>query len=91
VDDGDCPVGLIPGAEFHAIERHFPAGARLCILSDGISETENSVGEEFGTRLVGECLLGAEPINRVLSHLHSFSSGQDAQDDRTMVVLERTQ
>ena len=85
------PVGLIPGAEFHAIERQFPAGSRLCILTDGISETENLAGEEFGITRVEECLLGPQPVNRVMSHLHSFSGGRDAQDDRTMVVLKRTQ
>jgi len=91
VEDGDCPVGLISSAEFHAIERHLSAGSRLCILTDGISETENMAGEEFGTAKVEECLLGPEPVNRVMSHLHTFSGGQDAQDDRTMVVLERLQ
>jgi serine phosphatase RsbU (regulator of sigma subunit) len=91
VEDGDCPVGLIPKAVFHAIERQFPVGSRLCILTDGISETENMAGEEFGTTRVEECLPGPEPINRTMSHLHAFSGGRDAQDDRTMVVLERTQ
>jgi sigma-B regulation protein RsbU (phosphoserine phosphatase) len=91
VEDGDCPVGLIPNAKFHAIERQFPPGSRLCILTDGISETENMAGDEFGTTRVEECLLGPDPVNQVMSYLHSFSGGQDALDDRTMIVLERTQ
>jgi phosphoserine phosphatase RsbU/P len=91
VNDGDCPVGLIAGADFHAIERHFPAGSRLCILTDGISETENTEGEEFGTAKVEECLFQPEPVNRVTSLLRAFSGEQEAQDDRTLVVLERTQ
>jgi sigma-B regulation protein RsbU (phosphoserine phosphatase) len=90
VNDGDCPVGLIAGADFHAIERHFHAGSRLCILTDGISETENTEGEEFGTAKVEECLFQPEPVNRVTSLLRAFSGEQEAQDDRTLVVLERT-
>ena len=91
VDDGDCPVGLIPDADFHVIERDFPAGSRLCILTDGISETENMAGEEFGTTRVEECLLDPEPVSRVMNLLLSFSGHREAQDDRTMVILERTQ
>jgi phosphoserine phosphatase RsbU/P len=91
VSDGDCPVGLIPNADFHVIERQFPAGSRLCILTDGISETENMAGEEFGTTRVEECLLDPEPVSRVMNLLLSFSGNREAQDDRTMVILERIQ
>src|SRR5216684_853082 len=48
VEDGDMPVGLISEVDFHVIERELPAGSRLCILTDGISETENAEGAEFG-------------------------------------------
>ena len=51
LEDGDMPVGLISEVDFHVIERELPAGPRLCILTDGISETENAEGAEFGTAL----------------------------------------
>jgi sigma-B regulation protein RsbU (phosphoserine phosphatase) len=91
VSDGDCPVGLIPNADFHVIECDFPVGSRLCILTDGISETENMAGEEFGTSRVEECLLYPEPVSRVMNLLLPFSGHREAQDDRTMVILERIQ
>ena len=59
VSDGDMPVGLIAEADFHVIERELPAGSRLCILTDGISETENAEGAEFGTDHIGKFLGGA--------------------------------
>lgn len=90
VSDGDLPVGLIRDAEFHVIEHPFPAGSRLCILTDGISETENQDGQEFGTGKVEECLFTPEPVERVMDHVRAFSGNLEAQDDRTMVVLERT-
>src|SRR6476661_2035758 len=62
VEDGDLPVGLIAEVDFHVIERELPAGARLCILTDGISETENAEGAEFGTHLIGGFLSADEPI-----------------------------
>ncbi|HEX3586867.1 MAG TPA: SpoIIE family protein phosphatase [Candidatus Angelobacter sp.] len=89
VDDGDMPVGLIAEAGFHVIERELGAGARLCILTDGISETENAEGAEFGTAVVADYLCAAEPIREILAAVESFAGGAEAQDDRTLVVLER--
>ena len=89
VEDGDMPVGLIPEVDFHVIERELPAGSRLCILTDGISETENAEGAEFGTHLLADFLCGEEPIQKILLAVQSFSGNREAQDDRTLVVLER--
>ena len=89
VEDGDIPVGLIPEVGFHVIERELPAGCRLCILTDGISETENAEGAEFGTHLIGDFLCGEEPIQKILDAVQAFGGNTEAQDDRTLVVLER--
>jgi sigma-B regulation protein RsbU (phosphoserine phosphatase) len=89
VEDGDMPVGLILEVDFHVIERELPAGSRLCILTDGISETENAEGEEFGTHLIANFLCNEEPIREILDAVQSFCGNTEAQDDRTLVVLER--
>jgi phosphoserine phosphatase RsbU/P len=89
VEDGDMPVGLIPEVEFHVIERELPAGSRVCILTDGISETENAEGEEFGTSVIAKFICSAEPIREILDAVQSFGGYREAQDDRTLVVLER--
>lgn len=91
VEDGDLPVGLIPEVAFHVIEREIAPGSRLCILTDGISETENAEGAEFGTSVIANFLTGPEPIQKILEAVHSFSGNAEAQDDRTLVVLERIQ
>jgi sigma-B regulation protein RsbU (phosphoserine phosphatase) len=88
-EDGDMPVGLVPQVDFHLIEREFPAGSRLCLLTDGISETENAEGAEFGTGLIGDFLCGEEPIQKILDAVQSFGGNTEAQDDRTLMVLER--
>ena len=88
-EDGDMPVGLVPEVNFHLIEREFPAGSRLCLLTDGISETENAEGAEFGTSSIGEFLGGDEPIQKILDAVQSFGGNTEAQDDRTLMVLER--
>ncbi len=89
VTDGDTPVGLIPNIGFHVIEQQLPVGSRLCILTDGITETEDPAGAEFGIRSVEECLFTAEPVLSVMNKVRAFSHNQEAQDDRTIVLLER--
>jgi phosphoserine phosphatase RsbU/P len=90
ISDGDLPVGLIAGATFHLIERDFPAGARLCVLTDGISESEDSAGVEFGLSRVEDCLRAQDALRETLAAVELFSGHREAQDDRTLVVLERT-
>jgi sigma-B regulation protein RsbU (phosphoserine phosphatase) len=90
VNDGDMPVGLIAEAGFHVIECKFAVGSRLCILTDGISETENAEGAEFGEAAIDPFLLAEDPIPAILEAVRQFCSDSEAQDDRTLVVLERT-
>jgi serine phosphatase RsbU (regulator of sigma subunit)/pSer/pThr/pTyr-binding forkhead associated (FHA) protein len=90
VEDGDLPVGLIAQARFHSVQRQLPAGSRVVILTDGISETENVSGAEFGTAGLEPHLRSPDPVPNILTAVQIFSGGQEAQDDRTLVVLERT-
>jgi len=90
IGDGDLPVGLLPQAEFHAIEKQLIVGSRLCVFTDGISESENAQGEEFGLSRVQEHLLSQDPLAETLAAVQQFCGLREAQDDRTLVVLERT-
>lgn len=90
ISDGDLPVGLIPNADFHAIEQQFPRGARLCMLTDGITESDNPNGDEFGLDQVKQHLGAEEPVDAILAANRIFCCDREAQDDRTLVVLERT-
>lgn len=89
IEDGDLPVGLISAANFHSIEVPFPAGSRLCILTDGITETEDRNGAEFGLERVKSCILSADPVQQVFRGVESFSENREPEDDRTLVLLER--
>lgn len=90
IEDGDMPVGLMPNARFHTIERTFTPGSRLLLITDGISETEDASGMEFGLSGLEQYLQGPNPIADIFSAVQTFSGGQEAQDDRTLVLLERT-
>ena len=90
ITDGDVPVGLMAEVGFHAIERRFDVGSRLCLVTDGITESDNAEGIEFGMKQIEANLQAAEPIEAILAAVHSFCGGREPQDDRTIVVLERT-
>lgn len=90
IEDGDMPVGLMPEATFHLIERRLKPGSRLLLLTDGISETENAAGAEFGFAGLEPYVGSQNPLVEIMEAVQSFSGGREAQDDRTLVVLERT-
>jgi serine phosphatase RsbU (regulator of sigma subunit) len=89
IEDGDMPVGLMPDATFHLIERRLKPGSRLLLLTDGISETENAAGAEFGFAGLEPYVGSQNPLVEIMEAVQSFSGGREAQDDRTLVVLER--
>jgi len=90
VSDGDLPVGLLAQAEFHSFERKLAMGSRLFVLTDGISETENAQGEEFDLGRVEQHAQDPDALNTTLADVERFCGHSEAQDDRTLVVLERT-
>jgi serine phosphatase RsbU (regulator of sigma subunit) len=90
ITDGDLPVGLLPQATFHAIEREFPVSARLCILTDGITECEDAKGGNFGLDHVENYLHGSAALDDTLAAVQSLRAHSEIQDDCTLVILERT-
>jgi serine phosphatase RsbU (regulator of sigma subunit) len=90
ITDGDVPVGLIPGAQFHSIRLTVPPGARLVMLSDGITETEDANGEQFGTTGLPREIAASDPMHAVFAAMHQFSNGAPPHDDCTLLVIDRT-
>ena len=89
VEDGDVPVGLLPGAEFHAVRFSLAPGGRLLLLSDGVTEAENPEGEEFGVAGAAAHLGSAHASEAVLTALVEHCRGVKAADDRTILCIER--
>ena len=90
VSEGDLPVGLIPHTDFHVMEHEFPVGSRVCLFTDGITESEDSAGTQFGADRLEKYLAASDPVREIFAAVESFSGDQEAQDDRTLVLLERT-
>ena len=56
LEEGNLPVGLVPGVEFHAARLQLKPGDRLLLVTDGVTEAEDAQGEFFGTERLEELL-----------------------------------
>ena len=89
VHDGDMPVGLLEFARFHAILVTLDSGDRLILLSDGISEAEDPEGVQFGNTEMMQYLSDADPVPSLFHAMNRFCRGAHAQDDQTVLTVDR--
>lgn len=78
------PVGLLPDCRFASSQLTLNPGDRLVMLSDGITEAENTAGEYFGDeRLLDVLQQGG--VEELFAALSAFRGSAPAQDDCTAV------
>ncbi|MEJ7616990.1 MAG: PP2C family protein-serine/threonine phosphatase [Pyrinomonadaceae bacterium] len=88
------PLGIRADIEFTDGQMQLRPGDMLVIYSDGVSETHNMRGEEFGeTRLHEVVLRNAQSSaaglrDRIESALTQFAQGTPAADDITLVIVK---
>ena len=70
------------------------SGDLLLVFTDGISETMNRQGEEYGFERIEELLLQhgsrhpEEILDRILDSVRGFRGGTETQDDMTLMAME---
>ncbi len=85
LEEGNLPVGLVPGAEFQATRHRLGNDDRLLLVTDGVTEAEDASGEFFGTeRLESCCHLGLVAIEQAVT---KFRSGTALTDDFTITEM----
>ncbi len=89
VDDSDMPVGLLDYAHFHAIPITLFPGDRIVLLSDGITEAEDLQGAQFAAEEMAQHLAQPEPVAALFRALAGFCKGAHAQDDQTVLTIDR--
>ena len=84
LEGGNVVVGLIPEAQYISEACDLLPGARIMIFTDGITEAENSHGEQFG-----DCALehGLCSVDSVLEELSTFQGNVERSDDCTLFEL----
>jgi serine phosphatase RsbU (regulator of sigma subunit) len=92
---GGIPLGIAPDALFREGKTQLQYGDVLVIYSDGVSETQNQAGEEFGAMRLYEVVArnldssAAGIRDRIESALTKFAQGTDSVDDLTLVIVKR--
>jgi hypothetical protein len=93
LEEGGPVLGLLPGSSYRQGEVAVGPGDLLVMFSDGITEAENTSGEDFGERRLLETICNNwEASTRklcaaVLVDLGLFLEDSDPQDDQTLVIV----
>jgi sigma-B regulation protein RsbU (phosphoserine phosphatase) len=91
---GGPPVGLFPDLKFRREISNIDSGSVLVLYTDGVTEAEDRIGQQFGTdRLVevvtAGCGTTATRIHAdVRAALKAFVKEEPTHDDSTLVVLK---
>jgi serine phosphatase RsbU (regulator of sigma subunit) len=92
---GGVPLGIMPDALYREGRAQLQPGDALVIYSDGVSETQNAAGEEYGpVRLYNTVARYLESTaagirDKIEADLTKFAQGTPASDDITLVIVKR--
>jgi serine phosphatase RsbU (regulator of sigma subunit) len=92
---GGMPLGIMPSAPYREGRTQLNPGDALVIYSDGVTETQNAAGEEFGPlRLYDVVARNLEASaagirDKIESALTKFAQGTASVDDITLVIVKR--
>jgi sigma-B regulation protein RsbU (phosphoserine phosphatase) len=95
VESSDFPLGMFCQGEFSITDLELNQGDSIVIYSDGVSDTTNTSGEEYGTERLRKLIAsnGGNPASELLSacreDLTAFRSHGRKVDDVTLFVLAR--
>jgi predicted ester cyclase len=93
LDAGGTIVGMFEEACFIDATIQLAPGDVLVAFSDGLTEAQNSTGEEFGEERLLTCVTSCRQLappallETLFDQVHNFSAGSAQADDLTMLVL----
>jgi phosphoserine phosphatase RsbU/P len=88
--DSGLPLGIFD-SDFSEGHIDFERGASVAFYTDGIIETTDRAGNEYGTSRLSHALVANSPSAQSLTDdvIH-YSGGQSLSDDATVVLIHRT-
>ncbi len=87
--EAGLPLGLALGGAFSETPVTLPTSGKLVFYSDGITEAENSGGEEFGMARLQEHFRRADAsAQTILDEVSTFAAPGRLRDDATVIVVE---
>lgn len=94
--EGGMPIGLLPDAVYDQVETRLGPGDRLFLLSDGVTECPDLLGNELGEEGLVEilrqnsCLRSEDLLEALVWHLGERMGGADFRDDVSGVMFDFT-
>jgi sigma-B regulation protein RsbU (phosphoserine phosphatase) len=94
LEQGGLVLGLLADAAYEQERLQLERGDLLVVFSDGMSESMNLAGDQYGEGRIAEIvrehmhLDPAEVLDRLLEDVQRFSEGTPAHDDLTAVILK---
>ncbi len=85
LEDGNLPVGLVPGVEFQAMRLQLKPGDRLVLVTDGVTEAEDAEGEFFGMERLENC--GKDGFAAIEQAVTDFRGDTALTDDCTITEI----
>jgi hypothetical protein len=92
LDCSNLPLGILPEGEFATSELRTENGDVLVLYTDGLLETMNAAGEEFGIEAFQAELRkhGGEPLNVICRSLQETVARYGAQfDDQSLLLIRQ--
>ena len=84
---GNVPVGLLPDATFESATCQMNSGDRFILVTDGVTEAENSLGDFFEDSRLETAAAKSPTLEGILSAVTEFCAGNPLSDDCTVVEL----
>ena len=91
------PLGLFDDLPIDEQHIHIPPGGLLLLYSDGVNETANLQGIDFGVESIGQSIStdrmksAQEICEQLWQNVQAHGVGIPQQDDFTTVVIKREQ
>jgi sigma-B regulation protein RsbU (phosphoserine phosphatase) len=93
VGRGAYPLGIKTGLEWEEIHGHLEHQERLLLHSDGLTESRNNNGREFGDTFI-DAIVGWNPrtsaaalVDTIVSEWRLFTNNKPPEDDVSVAVL----
>ena len=85
LEEGNLPVGLVPGADYQESVLQLKPNDRLLLVTDGVTEAENAEGEFFGTERLEQCC--ADGLVAIEQAVTEFRGDTPLTDDFTITEM----
>jgi sigma-B regulation protein RsbU (phosphoserine phosphatase) len=84
---GNVPVGLLADATFESARCQLKSGDRFILVTDGVTEAENAMGDFFEDFRLESAAAKAPTLDGIFSAVTEFCAGNPLNDDCTVVEI----